>query len=225
MDILTQRRHVALAVSLVLFGALILGPAAEAATPAPWMWTPVRAAGALKAKAPTAFADLEPFTVAGVSCAGASKPAGGRFDAFACTATVNRRGSRSQQKAWLKVRHAGNGSACVSRISLAKVSASCLAVPSQGGGTQTSKGSPAEAATAVRYSMQRRMDPSQGGQWQGFTRVDCTGSAGLYQCAFGDDISGTATVYFTNSGPVLYFTTLTCSTSAAALYPAGCKFP
>ena len=224
MPVLRERLLAPLVVSAVLCGALLAG-AAGATTVQPWLWTPGQAARALKTQAPSVFTSLKPFTVAGTTCVGASRPTDGRYDAFACTATLDRQGAKSRQKAWLRVRHAQAGTACVSRVSLVKVSAACLAVPTQGSGTQTSKGSPAEAATAVRFSMQRRMDPSKGGQWQGFARLECTGSNGLYQCAFGDDISGTATVYFTNSGPVLYWTVLTCSASAAALYPSGCKYP
>jgi hypothetical protein len=219
-------RHARATILLALAAFASLSVVASAAAAQPWLWTPRQAASALKAQAPSVFAGLAPFTVKATTCAGVSPATAGRYDAFACTQTLVRNGLSSRHKAWLKVRHAGTGTACISRVSLAKIPSSCLAVASTGGGgTKMSKGSPAEAETAVRFAMQRRMDPSKGGQWQGFTRLDCTGSNGLYQCAFGDDISGTATIYFTGSGPVLYWTTLMCSASAAALYPGGCKFP
>jgi len=212
-------------VAVLVAGALLVGAAAAAAAGPSWLWTSAHAATAIKAKAPLLFADLKPFSVQGASCTGVSKATAGHFDAFACTVTLVPQGkSATTRKAWLKVRHAGAGVACVSRTSLAGVPSSCLAVASTGG-SQASKGSPEAAATALRYSMQRRMDASKGGMWQDFTRLDCSGSAGLYQCSFGESVSGTATVFFTNSGPVLYYTTLQCTDSEAAAYPVGCKFP
>ena len=140
-----------------------------------------------------------------VAPAGAGPGANGRFDAFTCTAALTHQGATTTRKAWLKVRHAGAGTACLSRVSLAKISAACLAVPATGDGTTTPKGSPEQAAATVRIAMQRRMDPTKAGEWQTFTHVDCAGSAKLYECVFGDDVSGAATIYYTGAGPVLYW--------------------
>jgi hypothetical protein len=217
------RRGLRLVAGLAVLAG-VLAASSGAASVKPWFWTPGQAAASLRANAPALFPELRPLGVRNVSCTGLAPGSAGRFDAFACTATLTHKGTTSSRKAWLKVRHAGSGSACLSRVSLGKISAACLSVPTTGGGTGQT-GSPEEAAATVRIAMQRRMDPTTAGEWRTFTHVDCTGSAKLYECVFGDDVSGAATIYYTGAGPVLYWTSLVCSPETAARYPAGCKYP
>lgn len=89
-------------------------------------------------------------------------------------------------------------------------------------------GSAAEAEAAVRKATTERFYPGQGKPtWQSFTRLECVGGKGVYQCSFGEGFAGTATVTWTASGPVVKFTSVSCDKAPAlkTIRPEGCVLP
>lgn len=167
--------------------ALVIVPVAVAkpAKPKPWAWTTAQAGQHVDGK-----------------CRGVGKPVAKHWVAFSCTVD----GSR----AWVKVRPRGKGGACLSAKSLAAVSATCLKarglVP-LGEPThdrQTPEGEIQKAMTA-------RFVPESTIPWQTFSRLDCLGADGFYECSFTSAVSGTAYVLYRASSARVIWTSLACT--------------
>ena len=111
----------------------------------------------------------------------------------------------------------GKGGACISVTGAPNVNPKCLTAK---GLVQSSDSS---AAGAIQVATTKRFRPESSIPWQGFTRLECVGVDGFYECSFISAVSGTATVMFRASGPTVIYTSLDCQ-GAYAGHPE-CTLP
>ena len=155
------------------------------------------------------------------SCRGTGKqPVRARWLAFTCTfpwRVGDLKSPRVTRTAWVKVQQAGKGGACISVTGAPNVNPKCLTAK---GLVQSSDSS---AAGAIQVATTKRFRPESSIPWQGFTRLECVGVDGFYECSFISAVSGTATVMFRASGPTVIYTSLDCQ-GAYAGHPE-CTLP
>jgi hypothetical protein len=100
----------------------------------------------------------------------------------------------------------------MSVVSLARVNPACLSAKGLVAISGPSPEGQIQIATAKRFR------PESTIPWQGFTKDECFGADGFYECSFESAVSGTAIVTARRSGVTVQFVTLSC-TGAYAGHP------
>lgn len=205
--------RVAVTIAAVL--SLLSASTASAATapkPKPWQWTTAQAQAKIDAAIPPSlYGDFNRYSKS--TCRGLGKQVARRYTAFACSFTTQARPAvggnparpAETKTAWLKVRPEGKGGACISVVALARINPACLSAKGLVAIT-----SPTPAGL-IQVAMTKRFRPESTIPWQGFTKDECLGADGFYECAFESAVSGTAIVTGRRSGVTVQFVTLTCT--------------